>query len=97
MPIQAAANKLKRELESGIVEQLAQRSAAAAAAAGGAEEAAEAVVEEAPAAEAAAAAPAPDAAAPGGGAPEKERELGKFVGKKTKAVAKGTAGAPMST
>ena len=93
MPIQAAANKLRRELEAGAA------GAAAAAAPSGAdmqeeagEEEGEAAAEEAPAAGAA------DAPAPASGAPSEEKavkELGKFSGKKSKAVAK-SGGAAMT-
>ena len=106
MPIQAAANKLKREIEGGIQARLA--AAAANAASEAAADAAEsetaaadepmageaptaaAAAAEAPAA-AAAAATAGAGAAPAGAA--KEKELGKFSGKKSKAVAKTGTGA----
>lgn len=99
MPIQAAANKLKREYAAGVPEKILARGSAPAEAAEAVEEAAEAAEETAEAAEAAA---APAEGGAGAGAAEakegepKEKVLGKFTGKKSKAVAKGTAGTQMT-
>lgn len=81
MPIQAAANKLKRELDNGIH---LKKEAAAAGDAMDVEPAME------PASPDPSPVAAPPAEAPAGEA--KMKELGKFSGKKTKAVAKGAGG-----
>lgn len=92
MPIQAAANRLKREFEDGIPEKVLARIAAEAnGVPAEAEEAEEAVEEAAPAAPA----DVPTSEVKPEGA-KAEKELGKFSGKKSKAVAKGTSGAKMS-
>jgi len=82
MPIQAAANKLRREIETGATSSAAQ---AAQAEAADAADGADAPEPEAAAPPAAPAAPAAVAA------PSSTPTLGKFVGKKTKAAAKGGA------
>jgi hypothetical protein len=103
MPIQAAANKLKRDLEAGVPQKLAA-AAAAAPPEPAAEDAAatEAAAEDSPMVDASASAAA--TAAEGAAATataaaatkaKEMKELGKFSGKKSKAVAK-SGGAAMS-
>jgi leucyl-tRNA synthetase len=91
MPIQAAANRLKREYLDGVPDEVVAKLAAAEA--GVVEE--PAAPEEAPPAEAAPEDDAPAGGA-GGDAPRAEKELGKFAGKKSKLVAKGASGTKMS-
>jgi len=88
MPIQAAANKLRRELETGAAAATAEEEGDVPIA-GAEAPAAEAPVAEAPAVEAPVA-EAPVAEAPVAAAGEEKavKELGKFSGKKSKAVAK---------
>ncbi len=94
MPIQAAANKLRREYERGAPAEVLARlekeasggDAAAAGAAGGAS--AEESEEESEAPAAGGGGGAAPAAAAAAAAPEAEKALGKFTGKKTKAASK---------
>ena len=98
MPIQAAANKLRREYETGAPAEVLKRLEEKAAGEGEeGEAAAPADATADTAAPAAAAAAAPEAALGGGGAaPAAEKALGKFTGKKTKAAAK-SGGAAMTS
>lgn len=92
MPIQAAANKLRRELETGVDKIVLAKLAGAPGAAvqenAPAEEEAAEVEEVADAAAAPADGGAGAASGDAAAKPAAERELGKFKGKKTKAAAK---------